>query len=128
MTGGAQGGDRRAAAQADQIVEDRVAAQTQLFRHVAGDAGTEITRTGAQEKRVELVGPQLRLRQGPAQGRTRETRGLAPKTGIQLVGRQIVNVLEVVQGEMARGDAAVAGQYGAKDELRTPVEAVQRSG
>jgi len=49
VTGGAQGWDGRSATQADQIVQDRVAAQAELLRHIAGDAGTQIAGAGAQE-------------------------------------------------------------------------------
>ena len=97
-----------------------------LFRHITGDSRAEVAGARADEQRVELVRPQVGRGQGPAQGRAGQMRRLAPKRGVQFVRREIEDVRDVCQGEMAGGDAAVAGEDGAQDQLGAPVEPLQR--
>ena len=124
MTGRPQRRDSRPAAQADQIVQNGVAAQAELFGHVTGNAGTKVARAGADKKRVELLRPQVRSGQRPGQGNAGETRCLATECRVQFVRRKAENLPDVAQCKMAGGDAAVSCEDGPQDKLRPPVEAL----
>ena len=74
--GGAQIGQRRAAALADQIQREDIRAQTEPFTHVTGKARTQIAGAGADEHGVNFRGRATGVLQGavarlprPAQAR-----------------------------------------------------------
>ena len=115
----------RAAAQIHQIVQDGVGAQAELFGHIAGDPRAQVAGARADQEGVELVGPQSGPRQRLGDGGARQARRFAAKRGVQFILGQIENMGNVVHREVARRDAVVAGQDGAQDELRAPVEPVQ---
>ena len=126
--GGAQGGDGGAAAEADDVLEKGVGAETKIFRDVAGHAGAEVAGAGADEQGVELVGAQSGAGERGGEGAGGEFGRGESEGGVELVGRVVENVFDVGHGEVALRDATVAFEDGFEEEERTFRETLLRVG
>ncbi len=124
VAGAAQHGNGGAAAEADEILKKGVGAKAELFGDVAGQAGAEIARAGADEERVEIGRTKMKLVESGREGAACERGCFVTKAGVELVGREVEDVGELGGREVAFGDAVIAVKDGAKDELRFPAEAV----
>lgn len=66
----------------------------------------------------------MELFEGGLEGAGGERGGFGAEAGVEFVGGEIEDVCEVGEGEVAFGDAVVALENGAEDELGFPAEAV----
>ena len=78
------------------------------MRDVAGDAGAEITRTGADEERVERLGCQIRQGEGLGERLDRERRSGPFKVLVQGLGSELENPLNFGRCQMALFDTGIA--------------------
>ena len=100
---GAEGGDGRAAAEADEIAEVGVGAKAEAFRDVARGAGAEVAGAGAEEKGIEMRGGEAGFIQGFGEGFGGEGGGVRLEGAVQRL-----RVLPKYGGEIGSGELAVA--------------------
>ena len=123
MAGGAERGNRRTAAEADEVLQEGVGLQAELLGDVAGHTGAEIPAAGADEQRIEFGGFEAGLSERGGEGASGEFRGFGAEDGVELVGGQVEDVLDVGCGKVPVGDAVFAAQDGLQDEHRALLEA-----
>ena len=108
MAGRAQRRNRGAAAQAHEVLEKGVRAQAELLGDVAGHSRTKIAAARADEERVEVGRFDAGLLQRGGEGATGELRGLGAENGVELVGAEVEDLVEIGRSEVARRDAVIA--------------------
>jgi len=124
VAGAAEEGNGSAATETDEILEEGVGAEAEMFGDVAGETGAEVAGAGADEERVEVGWAEAELFEGGRERAGGERGGFGAEAGVELVGGEIEDVCEIGGGEVAFGDAVVALEDGAEDELRFTTEPV----
>ena len=122
MAGRAQGGNGRAAAETDEILEKGIGAQPEFFGDVTRDAGAEIAGAGADQERVEVGGAKTNRGQRSRECARRQGGCLGAKDGVELVGGAFENVINLWRGEVSGRDAMIAAQDAVQDETGALVQ------
>ena len=121
-------GQCRAAALADEIEREHVRTQTEPFADVAGEAGTQIARAGADEHGINVTGCAFRVLQRALRGLGGQCRCMPGEAGVQHVGRQIENLGNRFQRQVTGGDAIVAAKHFSENGARPRREPGERRG
>ena len=117
---GAKGRDRGATAEADEVREVGVGAEAELLGDVAGDAGAKVAGASADDEGVDIGGGAAGGGEGGREGGGGERWSGVAELGVEFIGIQIEDTLDVAHGEVTGGDAGLAAQDGAEDELGAP--------
>ena len=110
VTRGPQRGNRGAATETDEILENRIGAQAELFGNVTGESRAEVTGAGADEQGVEVRGFEVGLGERGSESAGGKCGAFGAEDRVQFVGAPVEDFFDVGRGEVSGRDTVVAAQ------------------
>jgi hypothetical protein len=95
------------------------------FADIARQAGAQVTGAGADNEGIDVVRPVAGMGERAFRGLGCEQGRVPRKTRLQHIGRQFKGLAQILQRQVARGDAAAAVENLFQDRTRAGLELVK---